>query len=156
MTKSHYAQLGLKEEELGNDARVCNACWCKTVKKKAVCPVPACTSSKGRNRGKLRHLPSKWADLDSKSKDTIINELKLPDNTKRVCTTCFTRITRRIAQLEGINCDGKKEKEEPVNWSESEIESAKESLRNNGTSWTKMADAVKGKTEEQCKTFFYF
>jgi len=156
VSKTHSVQLGLKEEELENDARVCNNCWCKTLKKKhaAVCPVPACTSSKGRNRGKLRHLPSKWADLDNKSKETIVDELQLPENTKRVCTACFTRITRRISQLEGINGEVKKEKEEPVNWSEAEIESARESLRNHGTNWGRMAEAVV-KTEEQCKKFFY-
>lgn len=157
VTKSHSVQLGLKEEELVNDARVCNTCWCKTLKKKhaAVCPVPACTSSKGRNRGKLRHLPSKWAELDTKSKETIVAELQLPENTKRVCTACFTRITRRISQLEGLSGEVKKEKEEPVNWSEVEIESARESLRNHGTNWGRMAEAVKVKTEEQCKKFFY-
>lgn len=157
VSKSQYVQLGLKEEELVNDARVCNTCWCKTVKKKhaAVCPVPACTSSKGRNRAKLRHLPSKWADLDTKSKETIVLELQLPENTKRVCTACFTRITRRISQLEGISGEVKKEKEEPVNWSEAEIESARESLRSHGTNWSRMAEAVKEKTEEQCKKFFY-
>jgi len=157
VSKSHSVQLGLKEEELVNDARVCNNCWCKTLKKKhaAVCPVPACTSSKGRNRGKLRHLPSKWAELDSKSKETIVAELQLPENTKRVCTACFTRITRRISQLEGVSGEVKKEKEEPVNWSEAEIECARESLRNHGTNWGRMAEAVKVKTEEQCKKFFY-
>jgi len=157
VTKSHSVQLGLKEEELGNDARVCNTCWCKTLKKKhaAVCPVPACPSSKGRNRAKLRHLPSKWADLDAKSKETIESELQLPENTKRVCTACFTRITRRISQLEGVSGEVKKEKEEPVNWSEAEIESARESLRSHGTNWSRMAEAIKVKTEEQCKKFFY-
>jgi len=157
VSKSHSTQLGLKEEDLGNDARVCNNCWCNTLKKKhaAVCPVPACTSNKGRNRGKLRHLPSKWTELDNKSKETIVGELQLPENTKRVCTACFTRITRRISQLEGVSGEVKKEKEEPVNWSEVEIESARECLRNHGTNWNKMADLVNGKTEEQCKKFFY-
>eukprot|EP00092_Neocalanus_flemingeri_P085463 GFUD01107555.1.p1 GENE.GFUD01107555.1~~GFUD01107555.1.p1 ORF type:complete len:1977 (-),score=508.72 GFUD01107555.1:283-6213(-) len=157
VAKSHSVQLGLTEEELVNDARVCNSCWCKTLKKKhaAVCPIPACTSSKGRNRGKLRHLPSKWADLDSQSKETIVGELQLPENTKRVCTACFTRITRRISQLEGVSGEVKKEKDEPVNWSEEEIENARESLRNHGTNWGRMAETVKVKTEEQCKKFFY-
>ena len=70
--KTQALQLGLKEEDLATgEARVCNTCWCKTLKKKhsAVCPVPTCTSNKVRSRGKLRHLPKKWGDL---TKDCLL------------------------------------------------------------------------------------
>ena len=86
--KVHAAQLGLREDELaGSDARVCNACWCKTLKKKhsAVCPVPTCTSNKVRSRGKLRHLPKKWGDLSKEARETVMKELGLPEKTKHVC-----------------------------------------------------------------------
>ena len=103
VSKAQAAQLGLKEEDVGSEGcRVCNKCWCNTLKKKHICPVPSCTSSKGRNRAKLRHLPSKWADLDARSKETIMEEMQLPEGSKRVCTACFTRITRRITQLEAV------------------------------------------------------
>ena len=163
VSKSQASQLGLKEEDVGNggEVRVCNKCWCTSLKRKHICPIPTCTSSKGRNRAKLRHLPSKWNDLDGKSKETIMSELQLPEGSKRVCTTCFTRITRRIAQLDsetgasGSADNVKKEKDEAVQWTDAEIEAAKNSLKSAGTSWSKMTEAVKTKTEKQCKEFFY-
>jgi len=166
--KVHAAQLGLREEELAaGDARVCTNCWCKTLKKKhaAVCPVAACV--KGRNRGKLRSLPPKWNDLDKQNKDTIINELQLPEGTKKVCTACFTRITRRISQIEGngiidvvpsSSSTIKKEAKEAeaASWTEEEVEKVRVSLRQNGTNWVKMSTALNSsRTEEQCKKFFY-
>ena len=119
VSKAQAAQLGLKEEDVGSEGcRVCNKCWCNTLKKKHICPVPSCTSSKRGNRAKLRHLPSKWGELDTKSRDTISQEMGLPEGTKRVCTACFTRITRRIQQLDVGGAEGgaevKKEKEESV------------------------------------------
>ena len=104
--KTQALQLGVKEEELATgEARVCNTCWCKTLKKKhsAVCPMPTCTSNKGR------------------------------------------KITRKISQLECEPGTSKGKKEEEVNWSEDAIEKAKGSLRQYGTNWTKMAEAVRDK-----------
>merc|ERR1719266_2869175 len=51
--------------------------------------------------------------------------------------------------------DSMGKKEEEVNWAEEAIEKAKGSLRQYGTNWTKMAEAVRDKTEDQCKKFFY-
>ena len=90
-----------------------------------------------------------------------MSELQLPEGAKKVCTTCFTRITRRIAQLDNetgasSSADNvKKEKDEAVQWTDTEIDAAKTSLKNAGTSWSKMTEAVKSKTEKQCKEFFY-
>lgn len=160
VSKAQASQLGLKEEDFSGEVRVCNKCWCNTLKKKHICPVPSCTSSKGgRNRAKLRHLPSKWAELDSRNKETIMAEMQLPDGTKRVCTACFTRITRRISQLDVGSAETaakvKKEDDESVFWTDAEIETAKSSLKSNGRNWKKMTETVKNKTEEQCKKFFY-
>ena len=160
VSKAQAATLGLKEDELTGEVRVCSKCWCNTLKKKHICPVGlGCSSSKGRNRAKLRHLPGKWAELDSRSKETIMTEMQLPEGTKRVCTACFTRITRRISQLDVGGAETaakvKKEDDESVSWTEAEIESAKSSLKSNGRNWKKMTEAVKNKTEEQCKKFFY-
>lgn len=155
--KIHSSQLGITEEDLASgECRVCNTCWCKTLKKKhsAVCPVPTCTSNKGRSRGKLRHLPKKWGDLDKASKEIVMKELQLPDKTKHVCAACFTRITRRISVLECTENKVKKE-EELVAWADEAVEKAKTSLRQYGTNWSKMSEAVRDKTEDQCKKFFY-
>ena len=37
-----------------------------------------------------------------------------------------------------------------------DLEKAKGSLRHFGTNWSKMAEAVRDKTEDQCKKFFYY
>ena len=52
--------------------RVCNSCWCKTLRSR--CPLLSCsTSNKGK---KLRHLPLKWKELPAQTKDILINELR--------------------------------------------------------------------------------
>ena len=147
-------QLGLKEEDVTEGARVCNKCWCNTLKKKHVCQVPSCTSSKRPNRGKLRHLPKALYELDSRSREIIMKELQLPENIKRVCTACFTRITRRISQPDLAGDASKKKEEENVVWTDAEVEAAKLSLRSHGTDWSKMSDSIKTKTYDQCKKFY--
>ena len=67
--------LGLKEDEHGSDYRVCNGCYTKAQRKKH-CPLPTCTSTKGRGKGRLRHMPGKWLDLSKDNKELIINELR--------------------------------------------------------------------------------
>merc|ERR1719195_1406209 len=37
VSKAQAAQLGLKEEEITGEVRVCNKCWCNTLKKKHIC-----------------------------------------------------------------------------------------------------------------------
>ena len=59
-------------------SRVCNTCWCKTLRTKhARCPLLSCsTSSKVK---KLRHLPGKWVELSAHTRDILSSELrKLP------------------------------------------------------------------------------
>ena len=154
VSKGQAGQLGLCEDDVGEEGRVCNKCWCQTLKKKHICQVPSCTSSKRPNRGKLRHLPSKWYDLDSRSKEIIMKELQLPENIKRVCTACFTRITRRISQPDVTGDSSKKKEEENVTWTDAEIEEAKLSLRSHGTDWSKMSESLKTKSYDQCKKFY--
>ncbi len=70
---------------------------------------------------------------------------EIPAGTKRVCTTCFGRIHKRLCQLEegetnntaggggsSSGSGGKKaatDSEEQVSWSDNEIELVKQSLR---------------------------
>ena len=67
--------LGLKEDEFGSEVRTCNACYTKAQRKKH-CPIPTCTSTKARGKGRLRHMPPKWADLNKENRETIVNELR--------------------------------------------------------------------------------
>ena len=70
--KERAGQLGLKEEEVTENSRVCNNCWCKTLRSK--CPLLSCsTAGKGK---KLRHLPHKWKELSQATKDNLIAELR--------------------------------------------------------------------------------
>ncbi len=43
---------------------------------KNMCPVPTCTTTKGRVRSRLRHLPKKWTTLNKEAKEAISNELR--------------------------------------------------------------------------------
>jgi len=151
--KSQIGQLGIKEEDFSPETRVCNNCWCKNIRKKhAHCPLPSCTTSKGRVKGRLRHLPTKLNDLPKSSKESLVNEFQIPDGTKKCCTACFTRLTRRITTMTGVE---NAMDQENVDWSPEETEMAKQSLRQNGNNWAKMAEKITSKTEEQCKQFFY-
>jgi hypothetical protein len=59
---------------------------------------------------------------------------EIPAGTKRVCTTCFGRIHKRLCQLEegetsGTAATKKTDSEELVTWTDNEIELVKQSLR---------------------------
>ena len=78
VNKSLALVLGLKDEDMANDfPRVCNSCYMKSQRKKhGHCPIPTCTSTKGRNKGRLRHMPGKWTDLPKDVREAIANELR--------------------------------------------------------------------------------
>ena len=87
----------------------------------------------------------------------------ITDNMKfrKVCTACFTRLNRRIAQLTDGNSTGTgNTKTEPENtsttWLEDEIETLKNCLKNSGRNWALISQKLnETKTPEQCKKFFY-
>ncbi|XP_059091907.1 nuclear receptor corepressor 2-like isoform X2 [Tigriopus californicus] len=124
------------------------------------CPIPSCTATKGRVKGRLRHLPKKWSNLSKDTKETITSELQIPNGTKKCCSACFTRISRKINQILGGNslCNSPAEPvkaESDIVWSEDEIESIKTLLRQHGRNWATLADKISAKSPEQCKKFFY-
>ena len=84
----------------------------------------------------------------------------ISDNTKKCCSACFTRLTRKIAQMtDGSPPVIKTESIEPVNsiaWTEDEIEMLRSCLKSSGRNWAMVAQKLNGaKTTEQCKKFFY-
>ena len=70
--------LGLSESDVGSETRVCNPCFMKAQRKKgnSHCPIPVCTSTKGRVKGRLRHMPNKLKDLPKDARDAINNEFR--------------------------------------------------------------------------------
>ena len=40
------------------------------------CPIPNCTTAKGRVKGRLRHLPKKWNTLSKDNKEAVSNDLR--------------------------------------------------------------------------------
>ena len=177
--------------------RVCNSCYMKSQRKKhGHCPIPTCTSTKGRNKGRLRHMPAKWTDLPKDVREAISNELRklsgvlrdllctyilnfgifnaktfqsepilsfteIPDGTKKICSACLTRLTRKITQVTGTSENHKPTSEERLGtevllWRDDEIETLKGCLRNSGKNWSMMSESLnKTKSPEQCKKFFY-
>ena len=80
-TKNLAFLLNLSESDIGTETRVCNPCFMKAQRKKgnSSCPIPVCTSTKGRMKGRLRHMPNKLKDLPKEARETINNEFrKLP------------------------------------------------------------------------------
>ena len=78
---------------------------------------------------------------------------------RKCCSACFTRLTRRIAQLTDGSSAGPKTETETVSsisWSEEEIETLKNCLKSSGRNWAVISQKINGaKTPEQCKKFFY-
>ena len=75
--KSLALLLGLREDDLGPDTRACNNCYAKAQRKKhAHCPIPSCTTSKGRVKGRLRHMPKKWSYLPKDIREAISSDLR--------------------------------------------------------------------------------
>ena len=91
VNKSLAQLLGLREEDAGNGAdspRVCNQCYTKAQRKKhGHCPIPTCTSTKGRNKGRLRHMPGKWTDLPKDIREAIANELRKLNKKNMILST---------------------------------------------------------------------
>jgi hypothetical protein len=155
--------LGLSESDIGSETRVCNPCFMKAQRKKgnSHCPIPVCTSTKGRIKGRLRHMPNKLKDMPKDAREAINNEFHITDNMKfrKVCTACFTRLNRRIAQLTD-GSTGANPKTEPettsATWLEDEIETLKNCLKICGRNWGLISQKLnETKTPEQCKKFFY-
>ena len=80
VNKSLALLYGLRDEDIGSgpdSPRVCNPCYIKAQRKKhGHCPIPTCTSTKGRNKGRLRHMPGKWTDMPKDIREAIANELR--------------------------------------------------------------------------------
>ena len=136
---------------------------------KGNCPIPTCTSTKSRVKGRLRHIPNKLKDLPSEAKEAILNEFKIAENAKKCCSACFTRLTRRIAQVTENQSSGIKNEPQDhhggqssgsnspsIGWTEDEIEVFKHCLKSTGRNWAVVSQKVNNsKTPEQCKKFFY-
>ena len=72
VTKAQATQLGVKEDDITENSRVCSTCWCKTLRTK--CPLLSCSSASKSK--KLRHLPAKWKELSVGLKEVLSNELR--------------------------------------------------------------------------------
>ena len=92
---------------------------------------------------------------------------EIPEGTKQVCTTCFSRINKRISQAqddETLNLDknaatprDSKEtyKVGDVVWSAEDVAFLEMVLRTEGKDWAKVASKVPEKSASECKKFFY-
>ena len=69
---------------------MCNSCWTKAQRKKH-CPMPSCTSTKGRGKGsRLRHMPAKWADLNRETKELVARDLRKSNIAQQLQTNSIT------------------------------------------------------------------
>ena len=93
--------------------------------------------------------------------EPISSFTEIPDGTKKICSACLTRLTRKITQVTGTSENHKPTSEERLGtevllWRDDEIETLKGCLRNSGKNWSMMSESLnKTKSPEQCKKFFY-
>ncbi|XP_026830889.1 uncharacterized protein LOC105284432 isoform X2 [Ooceraea biroi] len=160
LPRSQASQYGLREDQVPPGARVCNTCRCKAVRGRyTTCPLPGCpnlNSSKNRVK-RLRALPSKWLDLPPEIREPIAQEFQIPNSAMKCCSACFSRISRRLApHLAGgteISEDGADALSRQ--WTDEELEQLRRALREHGTNWPKVAEQVPGKTNHQCKNYYF-
>jgi len=175
LQRSHAAQYGLREEDVGPGARVCNPCRCKAVRSRYThCPLPTCPNAKGRVK-RVRPLPARWADLSPEQREPIIAEFQIPPGVTKACSACFNRISRRISPTDGTGSGANTDSgagastgasdgasttstsaTNPLRWSDDEVEALKRALRDFGTNWAKVSEDLGGtKTHHQCKNYYF-
>lgn len=162
LPRSQASQYGLREDQIAPSARVCNTCRCKAVRGRyTACPLPGCPNLNNANSKtrvkRLRALPVKWLDLPAEIRDPIIQEFQIPSSATKCCSACFNRISRRLApHLTG----GTEVPEDTADslarqWTDEELEQLRRALREHGTNWVKVAEQIPGKTNHQCKNYYF-
>ncbi|KYM98298.1 Nuclear receptor corepressor 2 [Cyphomyrmex costatus] len=160
LPRSQASQYGLREDQVPPGARVCNTCRCKAVRGRyTACPLPGCpnlSSSKSRVK-RLRALPSKWLDLPPEIREPIAQEFQIPNSATKCCSACFSRISRRLAPHLAGGTDVSEDGADALSrqWTDEELEQLRRALREHGTNWPKVAEQIPGKTNHQCKNYYF-
>ncbi len=123
-----------------------------------LCKITFFLLRKGEVTSSLSLSSEKWQFFLLWSLIAISSFPEIPDGTKKCCSACFTKMTRKIAQLMGGGTGPdilvKSEGPDPL-WTDDEVEILKNCLRLNGRNWTLMGEKLSNKTSDQCKKFFY-
>ncbi|XP_018044022.1 PREDICTED: uncharacterized protein LOC108684288 isoform X1 [Atta colombica] len=160
LPRSQASQYGLREDQVPPSARVCNTCRCKAVRGRyTACPLPGCpnlSSSKSRVK-RLRALPSKWLDLPPEIREPIAQEFQIPNSATKCCSACFSRISRRLAPHLAGGTEVSEDGTDALSrqWTDEELEQLRRALREHGTNWPKVAEQIPGKTNHQCKNYYF-
>ncbi|XP_018315095.1 nuclear receptor corepressor 1 isoform X1 [Mycetomoellerius zeteki] len=160
LPRSQASQYGLREDQVPPGARVCNTCRCKAVRGRyTACPLPGCpnlSSSKSRVK-RLRALPSKWLDLPPEIREPIAQEFQIPNSATKCCSACFSRISRRLAPHLAGGTEVSEDGADALSrqWTDEELEQLRRALREHGTNWPKVAEQIPGKTNHQCKNYYF-
>ncbi|XP_011702384.1 PREDICTED: nuclear receptor corepressor 1, partial [Wasmannia auropunctata] len=160
LPRSQASQYGLREDQVPPGARVCNTCRCKAVRGRyTACPLPGCpnlSSSKSRVK-RLRALPSKWLDLPPEIREPIAQEFQIPNSATKCCSACFSRISRRLAPHLAGGTEVSEDGTDALSrqWTDEELEQLRRALREHGTNWPKVAEQIPGKTNHQCKNYYF-
>ncbi|XP_044763317.1 nuclear receptor corepressor 1 isoform X1 [Coccinella septempunctata] len=136
---SQASQYGLREDQVPQNARVCNTCRCKVVRSRYThCPLPNCPNPRGRVK-RLRSFPQRLQDLPQDLKDALLAEFNIPSGVTKCCSACFNRIQRRLGPVE--------------EWPEEEINRLKAALTDLGANWQALGEKL-GKTPNQIRGFY--
>lgn len=82
---------------------------------------------------------------------------EIPNSATKCCSVCFSRISRRLlAHLTG----GGEASDDVTDlmsrqWADEELELLRRALREHGTNWLKVAEQIPGKTNHQCKNYYF-
>ena len=146
ITKNNCHYYGILPESLTNEARACLDCRFKYIRKK--CPVPSCKTQE-RKVKRLKSLPQKWFDLNPDLRRIYSQEMNVPVDTKKCCTRCFMRISRRIGALSSERLVAYHE-----TWNEEDITTLRKLLQEYGRNWALISSSLK-KPLKECMKFSY-
>lgn len=82
---------------------------------------------------------------------------EIPSSATKCCSACFNRISRRLAPhlTGGTEVPEGSADSLARQWTDEELEQLRRALREHGTNWVKVAEQIAGKTNHQCKNYYF-
>jgi len=98
-----------------------------------------------------------YSSAHSVAKSFIPFISEIPNSATKCCSACFSRISRRLAPHLAGGTEVSEDGTDALSrqWTDEELEQLRRALREHGTNWPKVAEQIPGKTNHQCKNYYF-